>query len=499
MIKNYVFKSMLWGTISRVFDASSRFFTVPLLLSHYGEASFGILTFAISANAYVQFLDLGLNAGNVKHFSQFIAEKDYLRLNLVMRSSIGFYFILGIINVLLLIGLANTLDYFFSFSSDENELLKKLLYNLSAFSIVQWISSVSQQALVANHQIVITYQITLVKNIFSLAAVFISIYYYLDISIYFMILCFLNAFSSVACMRFSITHGNFGAYGISFAFVPLKPILSYSISVFFMGFFQYTAAQIRPLLIGVYGTNPSIQLSEYRIIEVFPVFISSLSGLLFSILLPSAAQAVQNENWHFLNKVAYNGTRMVSFMLCVLCMPILLVPEDLLDIYVGDKYSYLSPWLSLWIVVTLFALHNSPVSTVVLAKNNIGPLIITSAISCVLSVVVNLVLINIFGIGSSVISYLVYVLSQLTVHYIYIVPSVLRLSSLRVLRYFIEPVIISVIIFCLVSLFVKPYIYSVKIRLIMLPVIFVVLLVLVEVIYSKAFNARSIRVWAYGE
>ena len=76
---NYYVSSFFWSTSAKVLNAILGFISIPLLLGYYGKADYGILSIATACNAYMHVLDLGMNTGAVKFFSQWRAEgKDKL-------------------------------------------------------------------------------------------------------------------------------------------------------------------------------------------------------------------------------------------------------------------------------------------------------------------------------------------------------------------------------------------------------------------------------------
>ena len=71
---NYYVSSFFWSTLSKILTAIVGFISVPLLLGYYGKAEYGILSIATACNGYMHLLDLGMNVGAVKFFSQWKAE-----------------------------------------------------------------------------------------------------------------------------------------------------------------------------------------------------------------------------------------------------------------------------------------------------------------------------------------------------------------------------------------------------------------------------------------
>ena len=95
----YFAGSFLWGASAKVLDAAIKFLTIPLLLHYFGKENYGILTLAIATNAYMQLLDMGMNTGGVKFFSQWIAAGNYQMIDRVARTNISFYLLIGLLNI----------------------------------------------------------------------------------------------------------------------------------------------------------------------------------------------------------------------------------------------------------------------------------------------------------------------------------------------------------------------------------------------------------------
>ena len=220
-------------------------------------------------------------------------------------------------------------------------------------------------------------------------------------------------------------------------------MFKYSLAIFAIGLFSFTATTSRPLVLGIFSAKGVSILSEFRVIEVFPIFIISIGGMLVSILLPKTSKIVQENNRDKINKLAYVGTKYTSILVSFLCFPIILNARELLVLYVGESYSHLAVWLSLWVFSLILYLHNSPVSSLVLATGKTRMLVFSSAISCIISIIINATLCEYFGVGSAVIGYLVYVVIQMLFYYFYFNEKVLGLNSSYVFKSFIFPTLIG--------------------------------------------------------
>lgn len=125
-LQNYYFKSFFWSTISRILSAIVGFISVPLLLGFYGKADYGILALATSCNGYMQLLDLGMNTGTVKFFSQWKAQGKIDLIHKVSGTNMTFYLIISSINILLLILLAAFGEPIFNITHEQFITLRSL-------------------------------------------------------------------------------------------------------------------------------------------------------------------------------------------------------------------------------------------------------------------------------------------------------------------------------------------------------------------------------------
>jgi O-antigen/teichoic acid export membrane protein len=130
-----------------------------------------------------------------------------------------------------------------------------------------------------------------------------------------------------------------------FNWESFKPVFRYSLAIFAMGLFQMTATQSRPIILGIFSTQGVDILAEYRIIEVFPIFVISIGGMITSILLPKSSKFIHTNNTEKISKLAYQGTFITSIIVCFLTIPIIIVSKEILTLYVGVEYAFLSKWL----------------------------------------------------------------------------------------------------------------------------------------------------------
>jgi O-antigen/teichoic acid export membrane protein len=448
----YVANSFIWSTISKILNAGLRFVSIPLLLNYFGKDSYGLITLAVSINAYMQLMDMGMNTGAINFFSKWIAGREYNRLNRVARTNLSFYIILGVINSVILLFFAWQGEGIFNITPNEFQVFRSLLYVLAGVSIINWSTFVFNQLLVADEQMVFTQQVMTVRSILNIGTVLLAIDMKWSVVQYFLIDSICNMLVIIPYYVLTKKKGLIKSLLPAFYWKEFSVVFKYSMAIFAMSIFQFTATQSRPLIIGMFGNNAvSSILAEYRIVEVFPLFILSIGGSIIPILLPKTSRAVQQDDRIAIEKVAYEGTKYTSILVTFLCFPIILNAGELLTLYVGSSYHHLAIWLSLWVFTLTLFLHNTPVSSLVLATGKTRMLVYSSAISCIVSIVINAILTSTLGVGSAVIGYLVYIIIQISFYYFYFNTKVLKLNSMQVFKSFFIPTGIGFILFLIIS------------------------------------------------
>lgn len=437
----YFLGSVFWGTAAKVIDAVVKFATIPMLIHHFGKDDYGLLTLAMAANAYMQLLDLGINTGAIKFFSQWIAEGRLDLVRKVARSSLAFYGWIGIANGLLLVCLAVFSDRIFHVQPSQTPVLREMLLVLAGFSIFNWFSSVANQLLMANHEMVWIQQVTLLKSLATFALAGATLWMKLGLDSYFWWLSGINTLATLPLLLSAKKRGLLQQFWPNWDWEAFQPVFKYSMGIFAMSLFQFTASQSRPLVLGIFSPNGTAVLTDYRVMEVFPLFLLSIGGMLLTTLLPSSSTAIHENNQELISSIAYRGTRIVTIFLCALCFPIIIVSDNLLTIYVGTEYSRLGIWLAIWCISIILSLHTTPVSSLILASGKTKQLVFTSAFSCIVSIAINAALCKKYGAGSAVIGFSIYVITQISFSYMIFIPSILKLDAFRIFKNFLTPFI----------------------------------------------------------
>lgn len=448
--KNYYVSSFAWSTISKILNAILGFISVPLLLGYYGKAEYGLLSIATACNGYMHLLDLGMNTGAVKFYSQWKTEGKINKIYKVARTNILFYLAIASINILLLIILALFGEPLFSISHTEFIQLRSCLFILALFCILSWETTVFNQLLIADKQMSFTMQIQCIQIV--LKGVAVSLVFLADLSIttYFF---YLTAFVASAIIPYAYKcrkDNLIDSLKPAWHWEDFKIVITFSMSIFALSLFQMTATQSRPILLSMFSTHGATTVADFKIIEVIPQLIIMIGGTFSGIFLPKTSEMVAKKDEKAMHAFAYKWTTYTTIIIATMCFPFILCSTEVLSAYVGSEYSYLSKWLIIWCLTVLVQMHTTPGNALVLAHGKTKLLVIVTAIACLFSMLLNVWLCKYFNVGSAIIAYFIYTLAIIGLYYISFYKKLLGLSRWKLFKCFAKPTIIAAIVYIII-------------------------------------------------
>ena len=170
------------------------------------------------------------------------------------------------------------------------------------------------------------------------------------------------------------------------------------------------------------------------------------------VILPSASKVVALGDKEAQDRIAYDGTKYITITLCFCCFGMMSVSKEMLQLYVGSDYLYLSVWLDLWLLTTLVA-HNQAISSLILSGSDIRAITYCTIASSLIGLLSCWFLIPLFEVGGTVIAYGIYGLIQILFYYLYYWPKKMHINSGRVFRYSFVPSVATAIIAMLLARF----------------------------------------------
>jgi O-antigen/teichoic acid export membrane protein len=425
-----VFKSTIWGIISKFSVAGIRFITIPLLIGFYGKADYGLIALAFSLNAYMRLMDLGLNTGAIRFFSIWISKNETQRLEKAAQSSMVFYGVIGLINTAIFVFFAFNTSYLADLNPDQTYVFKWMLLTLAVSSTFNWMSNVVSQLLTSFDELPWINKIILGGGLLELGATLITISLKLSMEWYF----FLYTLSILVQIPLNLIRLKKHFKYLSKVLLPkwnsneFKEIMSYSITIFAMGMFQFSANSLRPILLSKFASGGVSVVTDFRILDTISAFVIALGAVFTQALLPTISKLYAQQETEKIHSFIYNITKYVSIFICFIIFGIVANSGRILMVYVGTGFEYLYVWLAM-AVISLLGLHSSPVASLVLSMGKTKPLAIMSALSCIISLLVTGFLAPKYNVGAAVIGYTVYQFLQVCFYYFYYNKKVLNLNN----------------------------------------------------------------------
>lgn len=445
-----ILDGVIWTYANAIITSVYGFISVPLLLNYFGKASFGLIALAMSLNVYLGLMDLGISGTTVRFFSTWLAEDNKEKVKKLFSTSIYFLGCIGLINACILFIFGVYCDRVFDLTTDEVTMLRYLIGILGLNAFFSWATSPFDQIIRSGENVAWLQKRSLYPISCQIIILILTLSLKWSLPVYF----FLSTFSYLFIVPLTIRKIKKTFPYVSF--VPkfdkliFREILSYSISIFSFGIFQFSMLNLRPIILGVQSGVESV--ADYKVLAGIVGMVLTVSSCFFSVMLPSSTKAVAQGNKDALDKIVYDGTKYVTIVLSLMIFGGVVVGDSLLRIYVGDSFSNLSIWLIVWLL-SLFVQHNQPISTIIFAGTNVKPIAYISAFSTLVGLSSGWLLSPIYHVGGVVIGYLLYCISQILFYYIYYWPRVLKINSVRVLFCSFIPPVVAGLISSLVALF----------------------------------------------
>ena len=412
-----------------IVNAVYNFVAVPILIGYFGKGQYGLIGLAMSVNVYMRLMDMGFNSTNVRFFSTWLAEHNHDKVRRAFQTSLTFYGFVGLVNGLVLIIVSFFSDSLFNVTPEQDVILKHLFYILAVVAFCNWFSSCFDQLIKATENVAWIQRRQMIPKGLQILVLAATVLIGFSIETY----CLLTCLAMLSIIPLSI--GKIRKETPFVSFVPrlhwptFKEMLPYSLNIFSFSLFQFSFYHLRPVFLGMQGTIESV--ADYRILNGIIGLVHIMASCFLPVLLPSAAKVKARNDRKAYYRVAYDGTKYISIVLCFATFGIMTIGSDLLSVYVGEEYLHLIPWFNLWLVCNLVN-HNQAISSLILADNDIRAISYSSIVASIVGLVSSWLLIPQYQVGGVVIGFAFYGMVQMLFYYLYYWPRKMQINSWRV-------------------------------------------------------------------
>lgn len=426
---NKAFSGMAWSVAVNLVNAIWGFISAPLLIRHFGRTEYGLIALAMSVNAYMSLMDMGLSSTNVRFFSNWLAKGDNDKVKKLMQTCTAFYGCIGIINAIILIVVSIFSSQIFNVTPEQDVILKQMLWVLAGVAVINWYTSCYGQLISATENVAWVQKRTLFIKMLMVLLVILTLWFRLTIFQYFTGIVLAGLVVLPATIRKVKKEASFISFAPKFNKQVFKEILPYSLNIFSFGIFQFSYNQLRVVIVGMQGSIASV--TDYGVMASLAGLISMVGGAFIQALLPASSRIVANGDQEAFDHVAYKGTHFITIALCFCAFGLMTVDQDLMMVYVGKEFMHLIPWLNIWLVMTITG-NVSCISSLILGGSNIKPLTYSSAVASISAIATCWFAVPYFQAGGVVVCMIVYNGVQQIFYYTYYWRKTLKIDTWRI-------------------------------------------------------------------
>ncbi len=424
-----ILSGVFWTTFLNIVNGVYGFISVPILIAYFGKSEYGLIGLAMSINIYLRLMDMGLTSTNVRFFSAWISKGEKENVNRLFGTSLSFYGAIGLLNALILFGVSFFSQHIFNVTAEQDIIIKHLLYILAISAFISWFTSCFDQLIRGNELVGWQQKITLLPKLFQVGILVLTVTAGLSIEMYFALTTF-SMFLLLPMMMHKISKlCPYVSFLPKFDKKIFREILPYSLNIFSFSLFQFSLYNLRPVFLGMQGTVESV--ADYRVLNGIVGIVMILGGSFMNVLLPSVTKAVSSKNRKAQLHVAYDGTKYISISLVFFSFGVISVCSELLNLYVGADYLYLTRWLSAWLIILTLS-HNQAISALILAGTDIRAITYSSIVASVCGLAACWFAVPVYQVGGTIIAFGVYMSIQMLFYYLYYWPHRMHIDSKRV-------------------------------------------------------------------
>lgn len=424
-----IFSGMAWTTIQNIVKILYSLIAVPFLINFYGKEEYGLIGLAMSVNAYITLLDMGMTNSNVRFFSEYLAKGDSVRVQRLFGLTHLFYLVLGIINTILLFGASFFVESFFKVTPDQAVILRHLLWIIALNATFSWTSVCFDQFLRANELIDwIKRRVTFLKLMLFIVLLC-AILFKWPIEWYF----FGFTFMGTIILPWTMIKVRKVMPSLHFSYrydgEMLRTILPYALSIFSFAIFHFFVTSSRPLFLGnMVGPGA---VAEFNIMLAITSVVTIFTASVMQVLLPILTKMQVRHDDQGVQSMMLTGTKFSSIFVSALIFLLAISAKELLTIYVGEEYTSLSFWLIIWLL-TLLLSHRNVMTALVFTEKRLKSVSIMSAIAMTAALTLYSLLVPLYGVGGVVIGYAVHEIIHTLFYYIFFLPKYFNINTKQI-------------------------------------------------------------------
>lgn len=335
-------KGVLYSYVLMGVETLSSILFTPFLIRCLGQEEWGIYGLIASLTAYLYLLDLGVGNAIVKYMSKYHANKELAREKNMLAVSLSFYFLIGIIILLIGFVLKSHIPSLFNvgLTVEQQGLAQKLLLFTVLTAIATLVFAPMNKTIIAYEKFAVSKGIDIFKVFVRVGLCVIALV--AGGKAYSIVI--MNFVATVVCGLVSTWYVTFYLkLSPSFHDIPhgfVIEIFSYSSFILMQMLATQIINMINPILIGAFVASSAAILGIYMVGNQIVTYYQSLGTSITGVLMPGVVRLVESkgDNNALMGEMV-KDSRFILMFLGIILVVFSLVGRQFIEIWAGKVNS----------------------------------------------------------------------------------------------------------------------------------------------------------------
>jgi O-antigen/teichoic acid export membrane protein len=384
--------------LGKVITLATWFFLTPFILHRLGASDYGLWVLTGSVVAYGSLLDLGIGGAVVKYVAEHVARGEGEQAKRLVSTSLWLYTALGIVAFLLFAGLAPLFPRFFNVPPDQHDLAFWLVVLMGAALGISLPAAAASAVLQGLHRYDLLNLVSVTSTLLSAAASVTVLL--LGGGLFGLVAVSLPVVLLSQLLAIWLVHRTapwlgFGWRGARFALV--RPVLSYSVSVFVVQFATRLQLKTDELVIGRF--LPLGALAPYALARKLSELTLMLPGQFMKVLLPLASELEAGNDRARLRALYIAGTRLSLVIAVSIGGALILLSGRFIEAWVGRGFIGAAPLVVILAAAGIVSAGIWPAGSILQGIGRHRWLAVSSFITGVANIALSIILVQRLGVS----------------------------------------------------------------------------------------------------
>lgn len=398
-------KNVIYNFTSQLLLIFLGLVTTPYIIHKLGNQAYGILSITLTVSGFMSLLDIKISSAVIKYISEADAQKENLQMQKLIKVSLTFYVMVGVIGAILIAGLTGFfISKVFKIPAELRGVSYWVFYITAFIFLVQMPTNIFQSVTMGLKRFDIYNKVNVFFTILQLAGSIVLLYlgYYLKA-----IFLWNGAIAFVELAVFAKAVKNLLPlikFQIGFEFALFKKIFNFGSKMAIHNICTTAIVNLDKILIGIF--LPISFLPFYVIPYNLAQKLQIVPLSFLQVIFPEASGLYGLNKKDNLRELYYRATTYLIIILFPLAVLITIFAKPLLYFWLGNDFAKNSAFVLQVMSITLFLLYSVSMSATILqAIGRPGIIALSGIFVLLIDVIFCLVLIPKFKINGAALAF----------------------------------------------------------------------------------------------